>query len=114
MHLGNFPEFPGDMHMSYIGTYLDQLILKKSIKSDSSLADYLQISRQHLSRIRIEGNLSEEKCLLIARELDIDPLELFSYMRARKAVNPEVKKVWMDLHRNIKRVKASILLNSNS
>ena len=100
--------------MSYIGTYLDQLIEKRNLKSDSELAGYLGISRQHISRIRIAGNLSEEKCFRLAQELDIDPLELFSYIRAQRASSPEIKLVWMELHRKTKRVKASILLNSNS
>ncbi len=100
--------------MSYVGTYLDQLIEKKNLKSDSDLANYLQISRQHLSRIRIEGVLSEEKCLIVASELDINPLELLSYMRAKKAKSEEARKIWMELHKKTKRVKAYILLNSNS
>ena len=100
--------------MSYIGTYLDQIVGKRDFKSDSDLANFLNISRQHLSRIRIEGRLSEEKCYQVARELDIDPIELFSYMRAKSAKNPEIRGIWMDLHRRTKRVKASILLNSNS
>ncbi|GJM13273.1 MAG: hypothetical protein DHS20C12_16760 [Pseudohongiella sp.] len=100
--------------MSYIGTYLDQLIEKREFKSDSELAKFLKISRQHLSRIRIEDSLSEEKCFQVAQELDIDPLELFSYMRAKKSSCKAISAIWMDLHRKTKRVKASILLNSNS
>lgn len=100
--------------MSYIGTYLDQLIEKKDFKSDSDLAMFLNISRQHLSRIRIEGALSEERCFQIAQELDINPLELFAYVRAQRSNSPEIRAIWMDLHRQTKRVKASILLNSNN
>lgn len=100
--------------MSYIGTYLDQLIGKRELKSDSELAGYLSISRQHLSRIRNDGRiLSEDLCYRIATELDISPLELFAYVRAQKSKRPEVRAIWMDLHRQTKRVKASILLNSN-
>jgi len=100
--------------MSYIGTYLDQLIAKKELKSDSELANFLDISRQHLSRIRSDGRiLSEELCYRIALELDISPLELFAYVRAQKSKRAEIKTVWMELHRQTKRVKASILLNSN-
>jgi len=100
--------------MSYIGTYLDQLIEKRQLKSDSELANYLKISRQHLSRIRIQGVLSEEKCYVVAKELDIEPLELLSYMRAKKSKSAELQNIWMELHRKTKRVKAYILLNSNS
>ena len=100
--------------MSYIGTYLDQLISRRDLNSDSELAGYLGISRQHLSRIRNDSRiLSEELCHRIARDLDINPLELFAYVRAQKSKNQEIKAIWMDLHRQTKRVKASILLNSN-
>jgi transcriptional regulator with XRE-family HTH domain len=100
--------------MSYIGTYLDQLIVRRDLKSDSDLANHLEISRQHLSRIRSDGRvLSEELCYRIARDLDINPLELFAYVRAQKCKTPEIRAIWMDLHRQVKRVKASILLNSN-
>jgi len=113
-NVGIFPSFSGSPDMSYIGTYLDQLIGKKEFRSDSELATFLEISRQHLSRIRSDGRvLSEELCYRIALELDINPLELFAYVRAQKSKRPEIKAVWMELHRQTKRVKASILLNSN-
>jgi len=99
--------------MSYLGIYLDQLIEKKGLNSDAGLAKFLQISRQHISRIRKEGTLSDEKCLLIAKELDINPLELFALVRARKSKSEETREIWMQLHRQTKRVKAYILLNSN-
>ncbi|MFN3163387.1 MAG: hypothetical protein ACE37N_07880 [Pseudohongiellaceae bacterium] len=57
--------------------------------------------------------MSEEKCLEIATTLNIDPLELLALMRARKAKSEELRSVWMDLHRQSKKVKDSILLNSN-
>ncbi len=99
--------------MSYLGTYLDQVSLKQGFKSDSELARHLDISRQHLSRIRQTGILSDEKCLIIAKELNIDPLELFALMRAQKAKSEDIRTIWLTLHRQTKRVKDSILLNSN-
>lgn len=99
--------------MSYVGTYLDLMVEKRGFNSDSDLAKYLGISRQHISRIRKSGVMSDEKCLIVARELDIDPLELFSYMRAQKERSSEVKEIWMALHRSSKRDKDSILLNRN-
>ena len=99
--------------MSYLGTYLDQLVEKREFSSDTELARYLGISRQHLSRVRKTGVMSDEKCLQVARDLDIDPLELFSYMRAQKAHSDEVREIWFDMHRKTKRVKDYILLNRN-
>jgi len=99
--------------VSYLGTYLDLLVEKRGFKSDSDLAKYLNISRQHISRIRKAGVMSDQKCLIVARELDINPLELFSYMRVQKEHSPDVKEVWMALHRDSKRGKDSILLNRN-
>lgn len=99
--------------MSYLGNYLDLILEKRRFNSDSDLAKYLNISRQHLSRIRKSGVMSDEKCLIVASELDINPLELFSYMRVQKARSADVKEVWMALHRSTKRSKDSILLNRN-
>ncbi len=99
--------------MSYLGIYLDQLIESKGFKTDAELARFLDISRQHVSRIRREGMMSEEKCLLVARELDMNPLELLAIVRAKKSTSEEVRAIWMELHRETRRVKASILLNSN-
>ena len=103
----------GDEAVSYLGTYLDLLVEKRGLKSDSDLAKHLNISRQHVSRIRKSGVMSDEKCLIVARELDINPLELFSYMRVQKEQSPDVKEIWMALHRDSKRGKDSILLNRN-
>ena len=89
------------------------MVEKRGFSSDSDLAKYFGISRQHISRIRKSGVMSDEKCLKVAKELDIDPLELFSYMRAQKEKSSEVKEIWMTLHRNSKREKDSILLNRN-
>ena len=102
-----------DEVLSYLGTYLDLMVEKRGFSSDSDLAKYFGISRQHISRIRKSGVMSDEKCLKVAKELDIDPLELFSYMRAQKEKSSEVKEIWMTLHRNSKREKDSILLNRN-
>ncbi|MCG8414264.1 MAG: helix-turn-helix domain-containing protein [Pseudomonadales bacterium] len=99
--------------MSYLGIYLDQLIEKKRLNSDTELAKFLQISRQHMSRIRKEGSMSDEKCMVLAKELDINPLELFALVRAKKSKTKETREIWMQLHRETKRVKAYILLNSN-
>ncbi len=99
--------------MSYLGIYLDQLIEKKRFNSDAELAKYLDISRQHISRIRKEGTMSDEKCLMVAKELDINPLELFALVRAKKSRCDDTREIWMELHRETKRVKAYILLNSN-
>jgi transcriptional regulator with XRE-family HTH domain len=99
--------------MSYLGTYLDQVSERQGFRSDSELARFLDISRQHLSRIRQSGVMSDEKCLIIARVLNIDPLELFALMRARKAKSEDIRVIWLELHRQTKRVKDSILLNSN-
>lgn len=100
--------------MTYLNTYLDQLMARKKFKSDSELARFLQVSRQHMSRVRKGGLLSEEKCLIVARELDIDPLEMFAYVSALKAKSDESKNIWMELHRKTKAVKAYVLLNSNN
>lgn len=99
--------------MSYLGNYLDQLIEQHRFRSDTELARFLGISRQHISRVRKTGILSDEKCMIIAKELGIDPLELFSYMRAQKSSSEDVRGVWLDLHRKTKRVKDFILLNRN-
>ncbi|NKB33228.1 MAG: helix-turn-helix domain-containing protein [Pseudomonadales bacterium] len=99
--------------MSYLGIYLDQIVKKKGFSSDTELAKFLDISRQHISRIRREGAMSDEKCLLVAQVLDINPLELFALVRARKSKTKETREIWMELHKKTKRVKAYILLNSN-
>ncbi len=99
--------------MSYFNTYLDELLSKKGLKNDSELAKFLDVSRQHLSRVRKGSLFSEEKCYLIATELGIDPLELLSYNMYQKAKSEELKTIWLDLHQKTKKVKAYVLLNSN-
>ncbi|MDA0688758.1 MAG: helix-turn-helix domain-containing protein [Proteobacteria bacterium] len=99
--------------MIYFNVYLDELIRKKRLKNDSELAAYLSVSRQHLSRIRKGGLLSDSKCYRIAEDLGLNPLELFAYNQAQKADSPETRTVWMDLHLKYRRQKAYLLLDSD-
>ncbi len=84
--------------MAPLTKYLDALIKKKGLKSDSELANFLNLSRQAISRTRRDALLGESKCLIIARELDLNPLEIFSLVQAHKALSDESREIWVELH----------------
>ncbi len=84
--------------MKLLASYLDELKEIKKLNTDTEIAEFMRVSRQHISRIRAGDYMSEEKCFLLAQYLDRDPLELISVNRALRAKNQEIREFWTDVH----------------
>ncbi|MBC3871924.1 helix-turn-helix domain-containing protein [Undibacterium oligocarboniphilum] len=92
--------------------YLDQIMQKKKLRRDKELAEWLQISpaavAQYRSGVRTMDN---EKCIKIAIELGIDPIEIIMASDIDRAERAGQKSLWeVFTTRTAQRVSAVLAL----
>lgn len=88
--------------MSKITNYFNELKKVEDLESDYKVAQFLGVSKQYAYRVRDTGRLSDVLCIKIAKALKINPLEIISLREHEKAKDKDSKKMWLDLHNEIK------------
>lgn len=77
--------------------YIKDLKETQGLKSDYAVAQFLGVPRQSMTKVKGGGLLGKEKCLLIARALEIDPIIIIATAEAQKTKNKELKAMWLKL-----------------
>lgn len=89
---------------------LDALKKHNGLTSDYALArEVLKVDQTTLTAMRRRG-LSEERALQIATLLGMDPGEVLATIRAERADDPAVKKVWEKVAKTIRSAAAAVLV----
>lgn len=88
--------------MSKITKYFNELKKAEGLESDYKVAQYLGVSKQYAYKVRDTGRLSDALCIKIAKALEINPMEIVSLREHEKAKDKDAKKMWLDLHNEIK------------
>lgn len=89
---------------------LNALKAHTGVPSDYALAQQvLKVDQTTLTAMRRRG-LSEERALQIATMLGIDPGEVLPAIRAERAGDPAVKKVWEKIAKTMRSAAAAILI----
>ena len=88
---------------------LDALKNQLGIDSDRALARALKVRQPSINEWRMRG-LSEARALQIATLLGVDPGAVLAAIRAERADDPAVKKVWEKVAKTIRSAAAAVLV----
>lgn len=89
---------------------LDALKKHNGLTSDYALArEVLKVDQTTLTAMRRRG-LSEERALQIATLLGMDPGEVLPSIRAERADDPDVKKIWEKIAKTMRSAAAAVLV----
>jgi plasmid maintenance system antidote protein VapI len=82
--------------------YLDLVREKLDIKSDYALARRWNVNRVVISNFRTGfRSLSDEIVFIVAKELEISPLEILTDLRAEKAKSEEKVSFWKNAYKEV-------------
>ncbi|HGB5418513.1 TPA: hypothetical protein ACIVQF_004187 [Salmonella enterica subsp. enterica serovar Muenchen] len=81
--------------MKWFASYIDELKEKLEITSDYGISKHLGVTRQNITRVRNGETLNNKKCLQIANDLGIDPLQVIATARAQNEKDQELKAFWI-------------------
>lgn len=82
--------------------YLKEALEKMGNMSDAKKAERLKISRQALSSYQIGNRIMDDfMCILVARELGIDPLEVIAAANMEREKSQERRDFWQDFREKI-------------
>ncbi|MCL6263164.1 hypothetical protein [Craterilacuibacter sp. RT1T] len=82
--------------------YLEEALLKMGEISDAKKAEKLKISRQSISAYRKGERIMDDfMCIMVARELGIDPLEVIAAANMEREKTTERKDFWEDFRKQI-------------
>ena len=85
--------------MKTVDNYLDLIKKKYDIKSDYALARFLGISKQRITTYRQgRSSFSTEFCIIVAKFLAVEPLEIIAAMNAVREKNSLSKTFWKEMH----------------
>lgn len=89
--------------------YLDALKEAEGLTSDYALAKYLSINRAVISQYRSGKMVIDDYvCLMIAKRLELDPLEVISLANAEREKDETKKAVWENLYQTVARPVAAV------
>ncbi|MDH5445962.1 MAG: helix-turn-helix domain-containing protein [Gammaproteobacteria bacterium] len=88
--------------MKTVDNYLDLLKKKYEIKSDYALAKFLGISKQRITTYRRgRASFNTEFCIIVAKFLGIEPMEIIAAMYAVREKDKLAKSFWEDTYYKI-------------
>ena len=88
--------------MKTVDNYLDLIKKKYDIKSDYALARFLGISKQRVTTYRQgRSSFNTEFCIIVAKFLALDPLEIIAAMNATREKNSLSRTFWQETHYRI-------------
>jgi len=91
--------------------YLDAIKRKHGIQSDYAISKTLGISRQAISNYRKGSAFFDDVvCLKVAELLNLDPMKVIADIHMERTKDPEVRKIWRRLARQVGRAAAVVLL----
>lgn len=81
--------------MKTVNEYLDAIKQRHALPSDYALARLLRVSPANVTGYRKgKSGFDDERCLIVADLLDIDPVSVLADMNAARTKCPEARKVW--------------------
>ncbi|WP_426161627.1 Cro/Cl family transcriptional regulator [Pseudoduganella sp. R-34] len=94
-----------------IEAYLDQIMRKHGYKRDKQLAEWLGVTPVSISNYRSgERSMENEKCVKIALELAVDPMQVIMAVDLDRAERHGQKSLWEVFMNRTTAVAASLLL----
>lgn len=97
--------------MKTTADFIDELKLKLELPSDGMLAKKLGIHRQYMSQYRTgKTTFSDEKALLVADLLEIDPAYVIACVHAEREKNQTIKTIWERIATNAQAMAAVLVL----
>lgn len=91
--------------------YVIDLMRKKHLFTPYAVAKYLGIRPASVYRyLEVEGHFDDYTALLVAKELEIDPMEIIAAANAQRAKKKEQKKEWENLYKKMSGAAATLFL----
>lgn len=82
--------------------YLDRLAALYGLPSDYAIANFLGVTRQHVSQWRRGiAQFSEGQAFTVATKLDIDPVEIIAAIGAERSKDAIAKEGWREIFRRV-------------
>lgn len=89
--------------MNKLYDYIEALKRHTNLNTNVKIADYLDVSRQYITTLKYgKVWLSREKCLVIAKALGIDVVEILMTINAEKSLSLDEKEHWLHLAEQIR------------
>lgn len=83
--------------MRWFDSYIEELKEKMNIESDYKLAEWLDVTRQYITKVRNGQPMGKKYCIRIAKALKRDPLEIIATAEAQKEKDNDIKAIWVRL-----------------
>lgn len=88
--------------MNATNRYLDRLMQLRGLRSDYAMSKFLGVSTASVSIWRSgSSQLGEDMAFRIARELDIDPIEIISAIGAERSKDARTQEGWREIFRRV-------------